>query len=379
MKETCIESILAHEVIVPGKAGAVDSPSLGRFADAWDEKPIVLLEFRLSDGIVALGEVGRGPTIAELKPWLEQLVGLRLRGLDLGVLPESFRSGYRWGLLTSHPPALYDSPSPVTYAFEMALYDWMGKRNGCRMVDLLGGAVRERVPVDAWCGRQTPEDLRRIVAQARAHGFRGIKMKSKLGDPSVAQVRAIKEAGGDDFGVTIDPMWQWLSPHDALHTLKQLEAFSNLRIEDPFPWEQPEMWQRARQATAVPLVLHTRTMGVLKHGLQHGYADNFNCSGYVAEFMAMAHAVEVAGYCCWHGSSLELGVGQAAVLHAAAAVRACTMPSDLQSAYIREHTLVTWDWPYADGTLPIPPGPGLGVELDRDALQHYRRAFAEFK
>jgi muconate cycloisomerase len=217
------------------------------------------------------------------------------------------------------------------------------------------------------------------VAEARARGFRGIKMKSKIGDPTLAQVQAIKEIGGDDFGVTIDPMWQWLSPHDALHMLKQLEPYAaNLRIEDPFPWEQPDMWLRARQAVAVPLVLHARSMAVLKHGLQHGYADNFNCSGYIAEFMAQAHAVEVAGHSCWHGSSLELGVGQAALLHAAAAARACTMPSDLQSAYIREHTLTTWEWPYDDGTLPLPPGPGLGIELDRVALARYRRASADF-
>jgi muconate cycloisomerase len=376
---THIESIVAHEVVVPGRKGAVDSPSLGRFADAWDEKPIVLLEFRLSDGIVALGEVGRGNGIKDIAHWLKQLIGLDLRGLDLGVLPDSFRNGYQWGLLTGHPPAFYDSPSPVTYAFEMALYDWMGKRNGCRMADLLGGPVRQRVPVDAWCGRQTPDDLRRIVAQAKARGFRGIKMKSKIGDPTVEQVRAIKEAGGDGFGVTIDPMWQWLSPHDALHMLKQLEPLANnLRIEDPFPWTQPEMWQRVREVVAVPLVLHARNMNVLKHGLQHGYADNFNCSGYVAEFLALAHAVEVAGYCCWHGSSLELGVGQAAVLHAAAAARSCTMPSDLQTAIIREHTLVTWDWPYENGTLPLPPGPGLGVELDRDALKRYSQRTEEF-
>jgi len=375
---THIKSIVAHEVIVPGRKGAVDSPSMGRFADAWDEKPIVLLEFCLSDGIVALGEVGRGPGIKPIQHWLQHLIGLELRGLDLGVLPELFRTGYQWGLHTSHPPALYDSPSPVTYAFEMALYDWMGKRTSCRMADLLGGPVRQRVPVDAWCGRQTPDDLRRIVGHAQVRGFRGIKMKSKLGDPAVAQVRAIKEAGGDDFSVTIDPMWQWLNPHDVLHMLKQLEQFSNLRIEDPFPWEQPEMWQRVREVVAVPLVLHTRTMNVLKHGLQHGYADNFNCSGYVAEFLALAHAVEVAGYCCWHGSSLELGVGQAAVLHAAAVARSCTLPSDLQSAIIREHTLVTWDWPYQDGTLPLPTGPGLGVELDRDALKRYSQTTQEF-
>lgn len=139
------------------------------------------------------------------------------------------------------------------------------------------------------------------------------------------------------------------------------------------------MWRRVRDVVAVPLVLHTRGMSVLKHGLQHGYADNFNCSGYAAEFMALAHAVEVAGYSCWHGSSLELGVGQAAIVQCAAAARSCTMPSDLQSAYIREHTLVMWDWPYADGSLPIPNGHGLGVELDRDALAHYRRTQVDFK
>ena len=267
----------------------------------------------------------------------------------------------------------------MTAAFEMMLHDWLGKRTGCRMADLLGGPVRQHVPVDGWCGRQTTQDLRRIVGQFVTRGFKGIKMKSKIGDPTLEQIQAIKEVGGEDFGITIDPMWQWLNPHDALHMLKQLEPLAkNLRIEDPFPWEQPEMWQRVRQVVAIPLVLHTRTMAVLKHGLQHGYADNFNCSGYIAEFISLAHAVEVAGYSCWHGSALELGVGQASILHQAAVARSCTMPSDLQGALIREHTLVTWDWPYANGQIALPPGPGLGVELDQDAIAHYRTSKAEF-
>ncbi len=174
-------------------------------------------------------------------------------------------------------------------------------------------------------------------------------------------------------------MWQWLSPHDALPMLKTLEPYAqNLRIEDPFPWEQPEMWQRVRQTVAVPLVLHCRSMDVLKRALLDKYADNFNCSGGITEFQTLAHAVEVAGYSCWHGSSLETGVWQALHLHVIASTRSCTMPSDLQSALIREHTLVTWDWPYADGSLPLPPGNGLGVELDRGALKHYARFSAEF-
>jgi L-alanine-DL-glutamate epimerase-like enolase superfamily enzyme len=54
------------------------------------------------------------------------------------------------------------------------------------------------------------------------------------------------------------------------------------------------------------------------------------------------------------------------------------MPSDFQSALIRD-SLVTWDWPYANGTLPLPPGNGLGVELDHAAVAHYARREEEFR
>jgi muconate cycloisomerase len=116
----------------------------------------------------------------------------------------------------------------------------------------------------------------------------------------------------------------------------------------------------------------------LRQALREGCADNYNCAGTAAEFLALTHALEVAGYSCWHGSSLELGVGQVSCLHATAAARACTMASDFQSGLIRSHTLITWDWPYQDGKLPLPIGPGLGIELDRDALIRHRRAHEIF-
>ena len=62
-----------------------------------------------------------------------------------------------------------------------------------------------------------------------------------------------------------------------------------------------------------------------------------------------------------------------------AAARACTMASDFQSGFIRQHTLITWDWPYRDGMLPLPAGPGLGIELDRDAVERYRIGHATYR
>jgi muconate cycloisomerase len=372
---THIQQITAHEVIVPSKPGAINSPAWLSARDRWDLMPIVLLEFQMDDGVTALGEVERGNTLAAIEPWLRQLPGLPLQGWSLQTLPDDWRAPTRWGLLEKHPPALWQSPSPVARAVEVALLDWAGKRLNCRAVDLLGGQVQTTVAVDYWCARQTPDDLSEIVTKARALGFCGLKMKSRIGDPVVAQVKMIKQAGGHDFHLTIDPMCQWLSAADALVMLRQLEPYAeNVQIEDPFPQDMPELWQRVRQVSPIPLVLHARGVDILRRGLQDRFADNYNVSGQtLSEFLTLARTVEVAGFSCWHGSSLELGVMQAARLHATAAVRACVLPSDFQSHLVREHTLITWDWPYRDGQLSLPEGPGLGVELDHSAVEHYSK------
>ncbi len=365
---------------MPARVGAINSPSMDHWGTDWDHMPICLLELRFDDGLTGLGEVSRGIALKDIEPWLKQLPGLPVSGPSLAYLPPNWRAGYRWDLLESHPPALWQSPSPVTPALEMALLDWAGKRLGCRAVDLLGGAVREYVPVDYWCARQTPQDLARLAGEAKSRGFTGLKMKSRIGDPVIEQVRAIKEVAGPAFRITIDPMFQWLSPHDALDIFRQMEPWAEgVRIEDPFPQDRPEFWQRARQVTAIPLILHARSLEVLRRGLQDRYSDDYNCSGGIAEFLTMAHAVEVAGFSCWHGSAIEMGVAQVAHLHAAAAARSCVLHSDFVSPIVRQHTLITWDWPFAGDKLPLPAGPGLGVELDRDALRAHTRAEAIYK
>ena len=377
-----IERVVAHEVVVPAPAGRIDSPALGNYLTApWEIMPIVLLEVVFDDGVIGLGEVGRGQTLAGLDAHLARLPGVSLSGLSpLGLPPEWRGKGILGGAVEDRfPVAPYQQNTPLFAAIEMAQLDAAGKRLNCRVVDLLGGPCREQVPVDWWCGRKTPDDLRETVAAARERGFTGLKMKARFGDPTVAQMRAIKAEGGDDFSVTIDPMYQWFGPAESLHTLKSLEEFSNLRIEDPYPEEMPAMWRRTRNVCAVPLIHHVRSTAALRRSITEEMADGYNVSGLVFDSQISSHAVEIAGYTHWRGSALELGVWQALHLHVAAVQRACVMPSDLQSAVVREHTLTTWDWPYKDGFLPLPPAPGLGVELDREALKRYRTAEKTFK
>src|SRR5262245_35172693 len=142
-----IQHVKATEVVVPAKPGAINSPAMGSHLSGWDLLPICLIELGTDDGITALGEVDRGHTLKEIEPWLRQLPGLTFHGLSLAGLPEPWRAGNPWGLLERHPPALWQSPSPVLFALEMVVLDWAGKRLGCRAVELLGGAYRETVAV----------------------------------------------------------------------------------------------------------------------------------------------------------------------------------------------------------------------------------------
>jgi muconate cycloisomerase len=374
---TRIQSIRAWEVIVPTHRGAVDSEGVDDLfpKKPWAEMPICLIEFQMSDGLAGLGEIGRGVTLAQIEPWLKQLIGREVRGRRLAEYPEGWKADTWAGLMAAHPPANWASKSPVADALEMGLLDWCGRRLGCRAVDLLGGAYREAVPVEYWCARQTPSDLAKTVAKAKEKGFHGLKMKSRHGDPTMEQLRAIRDAAGEDFAVTIDPMHLWFDPQHSLTLFKQIEKLGTpVRIEDPFPKEYPDHWKRAQQAAAVPLIWHARSFEDLRQAVQHRCFDDFNLVGGIDEFLAKAHVAETIGHSCWHGSSIEMGVGQVAHLHAAAAARCCVLNSDFVSGLIREHTCITWDWPYKDGALPLPSGPGLGIELDMKAIGRYRQA-----
>lgn len=379
-----IVEIRAHEVIVPVRPGHADNPELAGPPEPvpWYDLPICLLEVVYSDGIIGLGEMDRGRSLASIADTLQALIGLKVNpGLMLGNQPEHWRPTFPHALQELFPLPLWASTTAVNYALSMASLDAQGKRLGARAVDLLGGAYRESFAVDFWCARRTPADLSKLVEKAVSLGFRGLKMKSRAGDPTVEQARAVRDAGGPQFGLTIDPMFQWLSPNHVLTTIKPLEALEmiNLRIEDPFPQDQPDFWKRWHQASSIPLIWHARTAASLRQGMQCGYSDAFNLSGGIVEVLTMSHALEILGKTCWFGSSIEMGVGQACRMHAAAASRTCTMACDFVSGIVREHTLITWDWPYREGRLPLPAaGPGLGVELDRDALRHYTRAHKTF-
>ena len=189
----------------------------------------------------------------------------------------------------------------------------------------------------------------------------------------VERVQAITDAAGPDFLLVIDPNERFYRPSEALRIAKELEQFPNIRVfEDPFPKWNLDGYRYLRGLTTIPLALHLGDPHTLINAIKADACDHVNLGGGLIIFPRLAAIADAAGMFCWHGSGVDLGLREAAYLHAACLARNCVFSSDIFGRLVREHDLLATPLTIQDGLATVPTGPGLGVELDRAALEHYR-------
>jgi muconate cycloisomerase len=349
-----ITKIDVHKVVIPMPPGTVHSPRWGK--PEWDEVPKFILKVHTDTGLFGIGESYRGVARAEVDAAVQALLGVDPLRLPLSNLPIA-RNG------------AYDG-------FEIALFDLVGKAVGWPVHQLLGGAHRDRVLVDYWCGQKTPEDIAETARTGWAKGFKGLKMKCTLEDPMVERVQAIA-AAAPQMKITIDPNFRFYRPGATLELARQLEGYNIEVFEDPTPRNDLSWYVFMRQELKklkIPLALHLSTPGEVVAALQQDCIDCFNLGGGMVEFVRMAYIAEAAGKPVWHGSGVDLGILDMAYVHACAAARNCTMASDIIGNFLREDDLIVEPIRFEDGYAVVPQAPGLGVVLDEDAVERYRVA-----
>ena len=367
------------EVVVPARADLIAADGQGGAvysqAVTWPDLPIFLVEGELDKGVRAVGEATRGESRESVEKTLR---GLLDRPLDTwhpaGLWTSSTEPS---GLPSKYPLPSWKVASGMSYMLVESLWlDAVGKLAGLPAHALLGGALRGRVEVDFWANRPDAARLRRIIEEAAALGLKGIKLKGTSAGETARAVAAVANDAPEGFHFTIDPMCSWRTLRESTNYFDQLANCGRMvRIEDPFGHSDIREWKAAASAfPTIPLIFHARNQDVLRIALAEGIGDALNLGGgSLFDFLGMAG---VAGFHlrdCWQGSALELGILQAARLHAAACAANCVLPSDLQSEWVREHTLVTPRMQYADGVAIVPQTPGLGVSQDREAVSKYAR------
>ncbi|MBM3276923.1 MAG: hypothetical protein FJY95_02415 [Candidatus Handelsmanbacteria bacterium] len=328
-------------------------------APDFDVIPKYIVKVHTDAGIVGLGETHRmrggagNQSTIRLHQAAEALKGRNVLDFNLSRL---------------------ELPLPTdTGAFECAFYDILGKAVGWPVWRLLGGLGQRCIPVHYWAGKGlSPEELRALAEKAVALGFAGVKMKRFNPLPQALEIFA---SVSPKLKITVDLMGHYAG--DFLPVVRQLEAIGNvLLIEDPPPAADAlDAYGALRQQMSIPIAMHLYlnregVRGMVK-AINAEACTIFNLgAGNMAEFVARSYLAGEAGIPVWHGSAHELGILDAAMLHVCAAAPNCTYPSDILS-HQRVHNLLARPFEMQDSQLAVPEGPGLGVELDEDAVRRY--------
>jgi muconate/chloromuconate cycloisomerase len=265
-------------------------------------------------------------------------------------------------------------------AVEMALWDLNGRALGVPVHRLLGGRVRDRVPL-SWSLAVGDGDAE--VAEARdrvARGHRIFKIKTAAHPVAedVARVRSIREAVGPDIRLRVDANQGWDRPA-ALRAIRAMEPYDLDFVEQPVPrWDLDGLAEIAR-GVSVPIMADEscgsppEALAIARRGGVSILALKLTKSAGLAPTMAIARIAEAAGLGCYVGCMIETSLGTAAYLQAALAAAPVTWGCELFGPLLLRGDVVREPVRYADGCILALDGPGLGVEVDEAALEEWTR------
>jgi O-succinylbenzoate synthase len=258
-------------------------------------------------------------------------------------------------------------------ALETALRDLFARAEGVSLARSLGG-TRTAIEVGVSLGLQptvgeTVEAVKRHVAQ----GYRRIKLKIEPG-ADVDRVSAAREAF-PDLPLTVDA--------NAAYTLETsgplvaLDAFGLDYIEQPLHHEDLVDHARLAKSLSTPICLDEsiRSAADAAAAIALGACRVINVKigrvGGHGEALRIHEVAAGAGVPLWCGGMLESGVGRAHNI-AVATLPGFSKPGDTSSSsrYFEED-IVEPRPEAADGLMPVPAGPGIGVEVRRDVLSRF--------
>src|SRR6516225_3477225 len=328
----------------------------------------LFLKVHTNAGIVGLGEPileGRANTciaaVREIEPYLV--------GKDPRQVVHHWQAIYRHAFYRGGP-ILTSALSGI----DIALWDIKGKALGVPIYELLGGPTRRRVRVYAHAG--TPDRIKEGIKR----GFTAFKTMPVFGRPSryletPAHVRhaaekfaELRKAAGDDVDIAID-FHGAISPALAKVLIKALEPHQPMFIEEPCQCQNHDVMAEIARGTHLPIatgervftkwgfreVLEKKAAAILQPDLCH--------AGGITEVRLIAGMAEA--YYAAIAPHNPLGpISPAAGIQLAASIPnfLCQEQVSLGEGYLKKPFVVR------DGYLDLPTGPGLGIELDEDAL-----------
>ena len=265
-------------------------------------------------------------------------------------------------------------------AVEMALWDLNGRALGVPVHRLLGGRVRERVPLSWSLAVESPEAELEEAREKMQRGHRIFKLKTAAHPLAhdVARVRRLREALGPEIALRVDANQGWDRP-TARAAIHALEPYALDFVEQPLPkWDVDGMAELARRVR-VPIMADEscgaphEALAIARLGGVSILALKVTKAAGILGTMAVARIAEAAGLGCYVGCMIETSLGTAAYLQVALAAAPVTWGCELFGPLLLTGDVVRRPVRYADGAILALDGPGLGVDVDETALKDFAR------
>jgi D-galactarolactone cycloisomerase len=356
-----ITDVRAHVLAIPIRRDETEHPWI------WGDFNQIVVVVETNEGITGFGEAyGYGVPHA-VASVINDVLSPMLSGADptqIAALQERMYRG-------THLFGRYGVTTFAISGVDIALWDIAGKRAGLPLYSLLGGAKSDSVPAYASLARYpAPETVSHVARRAMDEGYKAIKVHQV----DVESVCAARGTMGDDLRLIVDCNCPWDSVM-ALDMARRFEPYNLYWLEEPiWPPEDFRALAELRRVSGMRLAAGENACTVHQfHAMLEAGAVNFIQPsvikvGGVTEWLkvaalADAYNVVISAHSPYHGPGLL------ATAHLIAATQRAEL---LEYFYVPLEGSVFKEPPeMKDGRVRVPQGPGLGLEIDRGALERY--------
>lgn len=341
--------------------------SIGEMKSASD----VLVRIRTDQGITGLGEACPFAPITGETQATSAAACQALREIVRGKDPLMSNA------ISREFGALVHSNPSAAAAFDMALFDILGKVAGLPLYRLLGGA-KSQFETDITVGIDKPERMAERARQFVGQGYRTIKMKVGLNpDEDVERIRAVREAVGDSVNIRADANQGWTVPQ-AIYALKRIEKYNLQFLEQPVAARDIAGLKHVRAVSPIP-IMADESCFLPSDGLtliREEACDYINIklmkSGGLNNSLRLAHIADAASMRCMVGCMLESKLALTAAAHFVAS-QPNIIFADLDGNSEHVFDPVIGGMKLDKGIISLPETAGLGCDIDPSFLKKLRK------
>ncbi|MSR83529.1 MAG: hypothetical protein EXS58_11510 [Candidatus Latescibacteria bacterium] len=354
MKITCIRLYIVN---MPERRWWWSDDTYGQPLHQRAEHGIAKVE--TDQGLIGLTQIERFTPLDTMCSTLQSWVGRDLRQVELA-----------------------QAQGPMGASFEQAVLDLRGQALGLPIWQLLGGRLRDYIPVTQCTGYKTPQHTAEDAQWGWERGFRTYKMKCITGAETMpeARLRYVTDRVEaihrilPEMAVRPDLRWRLEEVWVAQELARRLQGHLIESLESPIAKGRANSlveWRRLRQTISLPVADHVGGAEELVRRSQ-GEGLDYAIVG-AASYLETVHQSRLAyslGLGGW-SQTVAYGPGAAMGLHVAACMPNLTQPYDMVGPIAWEHDLTNEEFPFVDGCFAVPERPGLGYTLDSEAVKKY--------